>query len=58
MLEDLSKEQSFEVTYVDIEDKTEDNETQCLVQVTIITWRKGTLDFLLHSSPKFYIKFS
>ncbi len=35
MLEDLSKEQSFEVTYVDIEDKTEDNETQCLVQVTV-----------------------
>jgi len=36
MLEDLSKEQSFEVTYVDIEDKTEDNETQCLVQISTL----------------------
>ena len=32
LLEDLSKEQKFDVTYVDIEDKTEDGETQCLVQ--------------------------
>jgi RISC-loading complex subunit TARBP2 len=36
MLEDLSKEQSFEVTYVDIEDKTEDGETQCLVQISTL----------------------
>jgi len=36
MLEDLSKEQSFEVTYVDIEDKTEDGEIQCLVQISTL----------------------
>jgi len=36
LLEDLSKEQKFDVTYVDIEDKTEDGETQCLVQISTL----------------------
>ena len=36
MLEDLSKEQKFDVTFVDIDDKTEDGETQCLVQISTL----------------------
>lgn len=33
MLEEISKEQKFEVTYVEVDEKTEDGESQCLVQV-------------------------
>ena len=32
MLEEISKEQKFEVTYVEVDEKTEEGESQCLVQ--------------------------
>lgn len=34
MLAEISKEQKFEVTYVDIDEKTEDGDVQCLVQIS------------------------
>ena len=38
MLAEISKEQKFEVTYVDIDEKTEDGDVQCLVQENIATF--------------------
>ena len=34
ILAEISKEQNFDVTYVDIDEKTEDGDVQCLVQET------------------------
>jgi len=34
MLADISKEQKFEVTYVEVDEKTESGDTQCLVQIS------------------------
>ncbi len=36
MLEDVSKEQKFEVTYVEVEEKNDDGEHQCLVQISTL----------------------
>lgn len=36
MLKEISTEQKFEVTYVEIEEKTEDGDVQCLVQVSTL----------------------
>lgn len=36
MLEEISKEQKFEVTYVEVDEKTEDGESQCLVQISTL----------------------
>lgn len=35
-LEEISQEQQFEVTYVDIEEKTFSNNSQCLVQLSTL----------------------
>lgn len=35
-LEEISQEQQFEVTYVDIEEKTFSNSSQCLVQLSTL----------------------
>jgi len=36
MLEEISKEQKFEVTYVEVDEKTEEGESQCLVQISTL----------------------
>lgn len=36
MLADLGKEQKFEVTYVEVEEKSDDDSTQCLVQLSTL----------------------
>ena len=36
MLTELGKEQKFEVTYVEVEEKTDEDLTQCLVQLSTL----------------------
>ena len=36
-LSELGKEQKFEVTYVEVEEKNDEDQTQCLVQLSIST---------------------
>ena len=36
MLGDLGKEQKFEVTYVEVEEKNDDDQVQCLVQLSTL----------------------
>jgi len=36
LLDDVSKEQKFEVTYVEVDEKTEDGDHQCLVQISTL----------------------
>jgi RISC-loading complex subunit TARBP2 len=36
MLKEISTEQKFDVTYVEVDEKTEDGEVQCLVQVSTL----------------------
>ena len=36
MLADLGQEQQFEVTYVDVDEKTDSGEVQCLVQLSTL----------------------
>lgn len=36
MLGEISKEQKFDVTYVEVEEKTEEGEVQCLVQISTL----------------------
>jgi len=36
LLEEISKEHKFEVTYVEVEEKTEEGEVQCLVQISTL----------------------
>ena len=36
MLGELGKEQKFEVTYVEVEEKCDDDSTQCLVQLSTL----------------------
>ena len=36
MLGDLGKEQKFEVTYVEVEEKNDEDQTQCLVQLSTL----------------------
>jgi len=36
ILAEISKEQNFDVTYVDIDEKTEDGDVQCLVQISTL----------------------
>ena len=36
MLADLGEEQQFEVTYVDVDEKTDSGEVQCLVQLSTL----------------------
>ena len=35
-LTDLGKEQKFEVTYVEVEEKNDEDQTQCLVQLSTL----------------------
>ena len=36
MLSELGKEQKFEVTYVEVEEKNDEDQTQCLVQLSTL----------------------
>ena len=36
MLGELGKEQKFEVTYVEVEEKNDDDQIQCLVQLSTL----------------------
>ena len=36
MLDDVSKEQKFDVTYVEVEEKNDEGEHQCLVQLSTL----------------------
>ena len=36
MLGELGKEQKFEVTYVEVEEKNDEDQTQCLVQLSTL----------------------
>ena len=50
MLSELGKEQKFEVTYVEVEEKNDEDQTQCLVQLSTLPVAVSSILILYLSS--------